>query len=113
MDQFEALQVSEEIYNQMGGIKSICLMTSAEHFKYGTNDKEEVWTSFKFQGSRKVNYVKITLTVMDVYKVEFGQISKVKGVPTYIKKSEENDIYNEDLKNYFEKYTGLYLTLFP
>jgi hypothetical protein len=113
MDQFEALQISEEIYNQMGGIRSICLMTGAKHFKYGTNTKDEVWTSFKFQGSDKVNYVKITLTVEDLYEVEFEKISKVKGIPVYDKKSITGGIYNEDLKDYFEKYTGLYLTLFP
>ena len=72
-------------------------------------DSENHAVSFKFKATakNKINYVKITLTSMDDYTVEFGKIAKTeyKVVETC------KGIYNDMLKNLFETTTGLYLSL--
>lgn len=106
------MTVANIILEQMGGIRNIKMMTSAKDFL----DHGEA-VSFKFQGSRKVNYVKVTLNTMDTYNLEFGKIGTEKSqfggrMPSYKVIENIDDIYNDNLKSCFENYTGLYLSLF-
>lgn len=61
--------------------------------------------SFQFSGSTKANNARITLNSMDTYDIEFLKASKTV--------KEHHDIYNDQLMDIFEEYTGLYLTLSP
>lgn len=63
--------------------------------------------SFKFKGSRKFTYCKITLLTDDTYKVEIGRIRKYElvGVQT------TEGVYADQLRPLFERTTGLYLSL--
>lgn len=109
---YELLQITEEVLNQLGGVRSICIMTGAYNFKSYEEDNNPV-TSFQFKASRSYNYVKITLTPMDTYKMEIGQIRKLKGVPTLKIKITHDELYCDNIKETFERDTGVYLTLFP
>ncbi|MDD4588843.1 MAG: hypothetical protein PHG06_00240 [Parabacteroides sp.] len=105
-------EIAQTILGQMGGIRSITLLTSAKDFLDHGNG-----VSFKFKGSKTVNYVKVVLNAMDTYDVEFGKISMKKAefgvkMPEYNKVKEFDDIYNDQLKGTFEQFTGLYLSLF-
>jgi hypothetical protein len=62
----------------------------------------------KFKGSKVANYLKITLTAMDLYDVEFG---KIWGVNYKVVKKVEG-YYNDMLVRLFEETTGLYTKLF-
>lgn len=104
--------IAETILEQMGGIRNIIMMTSAKDILDLENG-----VSFKFSGSKKVNYVKVILNEMDTYNIEFGKISMKKTdfgirMPDYKKIKEFDDIYNDQLKGLFEQFTGLYLSLF-
>lgn len=109
--EIELLGIAEDIFNQMGGLKNICRMTAAWNFK-SLNEGNNVAVSWQFKGSKSVNFVKILYTPMDTYTMQIGQIRKVKGVPTLVIRKEQEDLYCEDIKKYFEEKTGLYLTLF-
>ena len=94
----------ETILEQMGGKNRIQAMTDAYNFVYSDGDKS---LRFRFKGSRKVNYVKITLNSLDLYDMEFKKIwgMKCKDVETV------NGVYWDQLKPIFEETTGLYLSL--
>lgn len=80
--------------NAMIGIKDLFAVENGVRFK------------IKCRGS-KVNYVKIELTPMDLYKIEFGKLwgSKYKVI------EEVDGIYGDMLKGMLEKASGLYLSL--
>ena len=63
--------------------------------------------SLRIRGSKKVNYIKITLNGMDLYDMEFG---KVHGA-NYKVVATEDGIYNDMLHSLIEKNTGLYTSL--
>jgi hypothetical protein len=96
---------AEEVLQQLGGRKFIA-MTGAKNFV--KNDKEKSIT-FKIGGGAKnsINYVKITLTSMDVYNVDFIKVrgTDIKTIAT------AKGVYNDQLQSIFTKYTGLYTSL--
>ena len=63
--------------------------------------------SFKFRAGRKFNYCKVTLLADDTYKVEIGKIVKYK----LTKVQTAEGILCEALRPFFERTTGLYLSL--
>jgi len=95
---------AEEVLKQLGGRKFIA-MTGAKNFV--KNDKERSIT-FKIPKAKSgITHVKITLTSMDVYNVEFISVRGTK-----IKKVKEvKGIYNDQLQKIFTQYTGLYTSL--
>lgn len=95
-------EVARTILSQLGGQNKLVVMTGANTFVAIPNG-----LSFKIK-NRKVNYIKITLNVNDLYDVVFGKI--LSGSLKVI--SEFKDIYNDQLKTLFEKETGMYLKLF-
>lgn len=98
----KANALAKEILAQMGGVGRITAMTGAKNFVAGNN-----YVSFQFPNRRGPNYVKITLTSLDLYDMEFGRIVKwdLKNKKTI------NGVYNDQLKPIFEKETGLRLSL--
>jgi hypothetical protein len=110
----ERMEVAKTILDQMGGASKIKAMTGAKNFTALPSG-----VSFQFPSRKGPNYVKITLTPMDTYTVEFGRKAgaaalmsgKVDVENIYKKLSEHTDIYFDQLTDLFEKETGLYLSL--
>lgn len=101
------LQVAQTILEQLGGKKFI-VMTGARNF-WADGDtlclKLPSTPHFVKDG---INYVRITLTAMDDYTVEF---SKVRGLKvTEVAKRE--GVYADMLQAIFEEQTGLRTRLF-
>jgi len=63
--------------------------------------------SFKFKGSRSLNYCKITLMSDDTYNLTVGKIRKYE----LTKPREFSGVYADQLGSLFERETGLYLSL--
>lgn len=65
--------------------------------------------SFRFKSKNQIsaNYCKITLNSMDLYDVELGRVHGMK----YTVKAESKGLYNDQLKDWFEDKTKLYLSL--
>ena len=89
--------------NGMGRLKA---MVGAKNFVVHDNYSG---ISFKFanKGAGRPNYIKITLNAADTYNVEFG---RVWGMDYKVIEKLEG-VYNDQLKELFEKATGLYLSL--
>lgn len=104
----ERKQIASAIVAQLGGMNRLIAMVGAKDFVVGEDAKQNVYLGFKFKGSRKANYVSITLNAMDTYDVVFKKINMrtfdVKQVDTL------EGAYNDMLSNYFEQTTGLYLS---
>ena len=92
---------AKTILEQMGGVNKIKAMTGASNFGADKN-----YVTFKFKGSRTANHVRITLNSMDLYDIVFFKITKLK----FKEVGQYTGIYNDQLKETFEKYTGLYLS---
>jgi len=96
-------QVAQTILQQLGGQRRLKTFVGAKDFLL----LEGGGVTFKFKGSRKVNYVRIRLNGMDLYDLEFV---KAHGVNIKVVE-EETNVYADQLVTFFEKHTGLYLSL--
>jgi hypothetical protein len=87
------------------GSNRLKVMVGGKDFTYSS---EGNYAAFKFtaRAKNKANYMKITLNGSDLYDIEFGFI--IAG--TYTVRSKTKDMYFEDMKEYFETETGLYLS---
>ena len=94
-------EIAATILQQLGGANRLHAMTGAYNF---VNTGKGL--SFKIKNQR-ANYIKITLTSMDLYDVEVGRIRG----NTYKVVAEGKGMYAEELKRFIEKSTGMYLTL--
>ena len=93
--------IAKEIANQIGN--RALFMIGAKNLAAG-----EKTLSFKIgRNSMGVNYVRITLTPLDLYKMEFMSI---RGTSVKVK-SEVDGIYNDMLNRMIEKHTGLYTSI--
>ena len=91
----------EQTIQQLGGIGPLRAMVGANNFiRRGENSM-----SFRFKGSRRMNYFQITLNAMDTYDLEFGQIRKA----GYVERKNLEGIYADQLIETFEETTGLHL----
>lgn len=115
----ERKQIANTILTQMGGAGKLKLMTGAKNFI-----ALESGVSFEFPNRKGPNYMKVTLEPDDTYTVEFGRKRRITDAMAtmdpekpvsmddfYKKLSEQKDVYWEDLKEIFERETGLYLSL--
>lgn len=96
------MQVAQTILSQLGGRRFIA-MTGASNFIGGADN-----LSFKVgRNAKGVTHVRVTLTPMDVYTVEFLRVRnmQVKEV------SKSEDVYNDMLREVFERNTGLRTSL--
>lgn len=96
------MTIAQTILNQMGGSGKLVAMLGARNFSTEGNDLR-----FRFRGSRKSNYVKITLNSMDLYDIEFGKIRKYELIPG----ESFFDVYADQLIEIFESVTGLRTSL--
>ena len=97
----EGTSVAKEIQKQLGS-KSL-YMIGAKKFVGGDN-----YLAFRIgRNSKGINYVKITLTPMDLYDVEFGAIRGM----DYKVKSKATGIYADMLHNAIENHTGMVTSL--
>lgn len=94
------LTTAKEITAQLG--KQTLFMLGAYNL-VGDNNS----LSLKFKGSTKVNYLKITLTPMDVYEMEFGYIRDYTYTVVVIK----HNVYNDMLHDVIEEVTHLATTM--
>ena len=101
-----AEQVAKTISKQLGGNRFNAMVGAYNH-AYGTDDKGNDFLSVRFKGSRKANYLKVTLNVMDTYDIDFGKLTK-KG---YKLVSGSFGIYDDMLQSSFRETTGLNTSL--
>ena len=88
---------AETILKQLGG-KRFIVMTGAKNFVKGDN-----WISFNIpRGKKGINYVKITLTSIDLYDMQFGMIRKF----DYYPKGTVTGLYFDQLQETFTEKTG-------
>jgi ADP-ribose pyrophosphatase YjhB (NUDIX family) len=99
--QSENIKIANEIVKQLGGMGRLNIMTGAYNFIALENG-----VSFRIKNP-KANYIKITLTSMDLYDLEVGRIRGDK----YTVVDKKEGLYNDMLKPAIEKATGMYLSL--
>jgi hypothetical protein len=96
------MEIATTILSQLGG-KRFIAMTGAKNLLAHKDG-----LSFRLPRCQQgINYVKITLTALDLYTLEFGSIRK----DTYTIRATECDIYAEDLTDVFTATTGLQTSL--
>lgn len=96
------LEVAKTILEQLGGNK-FAVMTGAKNFV-----GSEQGLMFKIgSNSKGVNKVRIVLTPMDLYDMEFYS---VRGTSIKLK-AEHKGVYCDQLQNIFVEATGLYTRL--
>ena len=95
-------EIAKTILLQLGGNRFV-VMTGANRFTAGEN-----YLAFKIP-TRKINFVKITLTAMDDYTIEFARYSTKKYTFSVVKKV--SGIYCDQLQDVFTENTGLYTSL--
>lgn len=94
-----SMEIARTILEQMGG-KGFRLMCGVRNATAGPD-----FLQLRFKGSRKANTLKITLTAMDVYDMEFFQFRpKSMTCPKIV---EFLGLYAEDLAKTFTEFTGL------
>ena len=102
--------IADEIYKQLGGNR-FAFITGTKKFIGGEN-----WLSFRIgRNASKANYVKITLSPMDTYTVEFKKITMPRlsrKTWTYSEYKEtlivkREDVYCDQLQDLFTEITGL------
>ena len=94
--------VATTIYKQLGGHKTQAMIGGHTLVYYPDA------LSFKFKMCKEHNYVKITLTALDLYDIEFG---KIWGLKYRVTKKFEG-VYFDQLITMFEETTKLYTKLF-
>lgn len=93
----------EILLNQLGGINKLRVMIGALNFL-----KLENGLSFSFKMCKDANYCVIKyMDGKDLYNMEFLKVNhdSVKTIKNF------ENLYVEDLKPVFEKFTGLFLSL--
>lgn len=94
-------EIAQIIGQQMGGLGRLKMFVGGHNFCDHGNG-----LSFKFKGSKVANYMKVTLTPLDEYDVEFGKIWGSK----YTVKKELKGVHFDQLVGIFEDTTKLYLS---
>jgi len=98
----EARETAETIRQQIGG--KALYMLGAKNFSFDADGS----LSFRIRGSKKVNYIKVTLDRgMDLYNMELGKIWGY----NYKVVAEETGLYFDMLCTMIEKHSGLYTSL--
>lgn len=96
-------EVVETTLRQLGGNKFI-VMVGAKHIS-GIENTLAFWF---MRNSSKSTHCQITLNGSDLYDIKFGRVRKA----TYIVDKEYHDVFNDQLVEIFENYTGLRTKLF-
>ena len=96
------MTVSETIVEQLGGVSILSMMIGLKKIITEPNAVQLIFPLPKHKGA--VNKVRISLR-LDVYDIEFIRFNK-RGHKVI---SKEENVYAEDLKDFFERGTGLYI----
>lgn len=99
----EAKVIADTTAKYLGGYGRLTAMLGANNFSY---DKDGT-LNFRFKMCSKSNHVSFKLNGKDLYDVKF---SKIWGT-SFKTVAEFNDLYFDSLRNVFEKFTGLYLSM--
>jgi len=94
------MNIARTIQTQLGG--ALVMMGAFNLIDHGDA------LSFKFRGSRKANYLKITLAGDDTYTMDFlklGRNFSIKEVASF------SGVYASNVKSVIESTTGLYTSL--
>ena len=95
------MTICRTILKQLGGTHRLAAMTGAHRFVDHGNG-----VSFTIRGSRKANYVKVTLNSLDLYDVQTAIVGKkLRAVKDF------ENVYCDQLQPIIEEATGLYLSL--
>jgi hypothetical protein len=95
------------IFDLIGSPKKLNLMIGAHSFFKG-HFNNNPGIQFKFPVSNKINCCQLTLdTESDLYHIKFMQILDLK----VIDRGTHADVYVENVRDIFERSTGLYLSL--
>lgn len=108
-DRNEAKEIAGTILKQLGGQKFI-IMVGAHALGCQTEENGNTTMTCRFKGSKKANYIKVTLNAMDTYDVKFlklGRAPKFKITEV----AEFDGIYYDQLQKIFTDVTGLYTHL--
>lgn len=97
-------EIAQTTLYALGGTSRLNIMIGAKNF---TCDNETGCLTFHFKMCRKANIVSFEVTSLDEYKITFYQSKKF----DVVKVKEIDGVYIEQLKEIFEDFTGLYLTL--
>lgn len=100
-------ETARTVIGQLGGMGRLRTMVGAYDLLRGYDENGWPAFSFRFKGSKSFNFVRITLTPLDVYAVRIGKVSGYK----LINVKDFTDIYAEQLRRLFERTTGLYLSM--
>ena len=103
---FDAKLVFNQLTQSNNGTNRLSVMVGGKHFAK-SDDEQYVGFRFTAKAKNKSNYIKITLNGSDLYDIEFGYI---RGMNYTVRSTIEN-MYFDQLKEYFETETGLYLSL--
>lgn len=91
------LSVANTILAQLGG-RGFVVMVGAHNLAGGKN-----FLRLRFRGSRKYNFLQVTLTPDDLYDVEIAQVGR-----SQVRNRERLEgIYADQLQEVFRSYTGL------
>lgn len=96
----ETPQFAIDILDQLGGNRFIA-MTGSTNFVYD-NEKQSISMQLR-RNNAKAKYLKIILTVMDVYTMQFITFKNNELVIL----KEYNNVYNDMLQSIFTNVTGL------
>ena len=97
------MTVSETIIEQLGGVSILSMMIGLKKIITEPNAVQLIFPLPKHKGA--VNKVRIFLNGLDLYDIEFIRFNK-RGHKVI---SKEENVYAEDLKDFFERGTGLYI----
>jgi hypothetical protein len=101
MTREEACQIAMTSIDHLGGYKALKVMVNARNFSYSDDGA----LSFRISGNKEMNFVRIKVNANDLYDLE-GLYATAKGIKVV---AEETDIFCEDLRDAFERLTGLCL----
>ena len=96
----DTLSIAKEIRSQLG---HKCLYMLGAFNLLAHDDG----LSFRIRGSRKVNYIKITLNALDLYDIEFRVVSVKQNKLVVL----HGNVYFDMMHSLIEKETGLYTKL--
>jgi hypothetical protein len=101
MNKEEAAQIALTTIDHLGGFKALKTMVNARNFSCDDSGTLSFWIS----GNKEMNFVRVKVNANDLYDLE-GLYATAKGIKVVAK---ETDIFCEDLKDAFERLTGLCL----
>lgn len=106
----EAKIILDQLTQSSNGSGRLQSMIGAKDIGYSTNDKGNTYVTFKFKGSKRSNACTITLTGRDDYDMTFWKLTNNLSKEDVVTQEFEG-LDAIQIKDVFEEFTGLYLSL--